>query len=304
MGNERRVSALAPERLRFGDREVALTSLDRVLWPQAGFSKRDLIDYYLETAPLILPHIRGHGLTLARYPQGVEERGFPQTECRGRPEWMATEALRLASGELRNHCVVDDAAGLAWVANQNTVELHPFLAPVRRRDRPDAVVFDLDPAPEVDFRQTAHVALRLRDELGAIGLRSFVKTSGARGLHVHVPLAGSAHFDDCKRVAREIAARLAAADPTLVTDSLSPARRGPRVLIDWSRMTPQATLVAPYSLRAMSRATVAMPLRWEELEAAPREGLWFGPQDVGRRRERDPDPFGPLPRVRQRLPSS
>jgi bifunctional non-homologous end joining protein LigD len=290
------------ETLELDGRAVALTNLERVLWPSTGFTKGRLIEYYVAAAPLILPHIRGHGLTLARYPQGVRGRGFAQTECRGRPEWMATQEVRLANGELRIHCVVDDAAGLAWVANQNAIELHPFLAPASQPRRPDALVFDLDPSAGDSGAVAPELARRLREELAARGLASFVKTSGARGLHVYAPLGGTADFERCKDFARGIAARLAEADPDHVTDRVGPRRGDARVLIDWTRMTERATVAVAYSLRAMSRPTVSMPLRWEELDEIPADQLWFEPDEVPGRAERHGDPFAEVARSRQELP--
>ena len=286
----------------FAGRAIALTNLDRILWPEAGFTKARLVEYYTRVAPLILPHIRGRGLTLARYPGGVEGRGFAQTECRGRPEWMATQEVRLTNGTVRRHCVVEDRAGLAWVANQSALELHTFLAPASRPDRPDAVVFDLDPATENAARIMSQVAVRLREMLAEEDLESFVKTSGARGLHVYVPTGGTAGFVRCKSFAREFAARLAAQHPDRITDSLSPRRRGDRLLVDWTRMSERATIVAPYSPRALQRPSVSVPLRWDELDERRPAGLWFEPDDVIERIESVGDPFAPIASMRQTLP--
>jgi len=286
----------------FGGRRVELTNLDKVLWPEAGFTKGQLVDYYLGSAPLILPHVRGRGLTLARYPDGVRGRGFAQTECRGRPDWMRTHDVTLSDGTLRRYCVIDDAAGLAWVANQNALELHPFLAPALRPGRPAALVFDLDPPARPIGGVVPEVALRLRDELDGLGLESFVKTSGAGGLHVYVPLGGSADFERCKSFARATAERLSAADPDRVAASASPRGRGGRMLIDWTRMSERATIVAAYSLRAMNWPSVSMPLRWDELSGARPEDLFFGPEEVAVRVREHGDPFAEVAEMRQELP--
>jgi len=287
--------------IELGGHAITLTSLDRVIWPAAGFTKAQLLDYYVSAAPLLLPHIRGHGLTLARYPQGIEAQGFPQTECRGRPEWMPTQEVRLADGETRRHCVANEAAALAWIANQNTVELHAFLAPMNTPQRPDAVVLDLDSETDLARRALREVALELRGELDSLGLESFVKTSGAGGLHVYVPTGGSAGFDQCKRFARALAARLSARNPKRITDDLRRRRRGSRVLIDWTRMSERATVVAPYSLRAMSWPSVSMPLQWDELADREADELWFEPADIEQRLQ--VDAFARVTELRQRLPS-
>src|SRR4051794_7385435 len=208
--------------------DVALTSLDRVLWPRAGFTKGDMVGYYERVAPALLPHIADRALTLGRFPRGIDEPGFAQTECRGRPGWMATRAIRLRDGRVREYCVVNDARSLRWVANQSAIELHPFLARGEHHDEPTHVVFDLDPGPAAGTADCCRVALRLREVLG---LESFVKTSGSVGLHVLVPLNTPHAYDETKAFARDVAAGLAAEDPGRVTDRVRADRAG-RVLID------------------------------------------------------------------------
>jgi bifunctional non-homologous end joining protein LigD len=190
-------------------RDVPLTNLDRVLFPRAGFTKGDLVDYYVQVAPALLPHVRDRALTLGRWPGGVDARGFAQTECRGRPEWMATSAVRLRDGRVREHCVVDSAAALAWVANQSAIELHPFLARAGHHDEPTHVVLDLDPGPATTMADCCRVALALRELLGELGLAAVVKTSGSLGLHLHVPLGLPHDGEHVKRFARAVAEALA-----------------------------------------------------------------------------------------------
>ncbi len=264
-------------------RELTLTTLDRPLFPAAGWTKRDLVAYYLAVAPVLVPHLRGRPLTLARFPDGVDGRGFLQNECRGRPAWMRSADLRLRTGAVRRYCVLDEAAALAWVANLAAVELHPYLVDVADPDRPVALVLDLDPGEGASLVDCCRVALRLRLLLAEHGLDAPVKTSGGAGLHLAIPVRG-ASFAATKAFARTLAARLRADAPDAVTDDLRPGQRHGRVLVDWLQNEPRRSTVAPYSLRAAATPLVSTPLLWEEVEAAAAEGdarpLLVRPADV------------------------
>ena len=243
--------------LDLAGRRVELTTPERVLWPAARFTKRDLLDYYLRIAPVLLPHLRDRPLTLGRFPAGVEERGFAETECRGAPGWLRTEPIRLRNGEVRNYCVVEDQAGLAWLANRSVIELHPFLG----GERPQAVAFDLDPGVPAGLVECAEVALLLRDRLGQ---RAVVKTSGSVGLHVFVPT--TATYEETRAFARDVAEELASARPDLVVSTTDRAAREGKVLVDWMQNARMRSTVAPYSLRAAPWPTVSTPVSWEEVE--------------------------------------
>jgi bifunctional non-homologous end joining protein LigD len=288
------------------DRSVTLTSLDRVLWPRAGFTKGAMIDYYARVAPALLPHIAGRALTLGRFPAGVDGRGFAQTECRGRPRWMRTAALRLRDGRIRRFCVVDDRPSLLWIANQTAIELHPFLARADRQDEPTLVVLDLDPGPGAGMLDCCRVALRAREMLRERGLEAFVKSSGSSGLHVYVPLNTPHGYGETKPFARELAARLAAEAPDHVTDRTPTALRTGRVLVDWLANDASRSMVAPYSLRAADYPTVSAPLRWEEVEVAlstrAPERLFFTAVDFPARLDAVGDPLAAAVELRQRLP--
>jgi bifunctional non-homologous end joining protein LigD len=267
--------------LDLGGRRVELTTPDRVLWPAAGFTKRDLLDYYLRVAPVLLPHLADRPLTLGRFPEGVEGRGFAQTECRGAPAWLRTEPIRLRGGEIRNYCVVEDEAGVAWLASRSVIELHTFLG----LDRPDSIVFDLDPGEPADIVDCAEVALLLRDHLGD---EAVVKTSGSAGLHVFVPT--TAPYEETRALARRVAEELEAAHGARVISTTDRAARTGKVLIDWMQNAPMRSTVAPYSLRAAPWPTVSTPVSWEEVTrcAAERrpELLTFLAGDVLERVER------------------
>jgi bifunctional non-homologous end joining protein LigD len=243
-----------------GGRPIELTSLDKVLWPQTGFTKGDMIRYYAAVSPAILPQIERRALTLGRWPDGVEGRGFAQTECRGRPEWMPTASVTLRNGEVRRHCLVADLAALLWVANQNAIELHAFLHRSDDPLHPTAALFDLDPGRGSDILDCCRVALELRDALEEEGLRSVVKASGSAGLHVLVPWDVPHEYAESKAFVRSIAGQRAAAD---------------RVRVDWAQNNPGRSLVAPYSLRATRSPTVSLPVPWDEIErAAKTEDAW------------------------------
>ena len=275
---------------------VALSNLDRVLWPEAGFTKGEMVDYYRRVAPVLLPHLAGRHLTLWRFPEGVHRQGFWQNECRGAPAWLRTAEIR---GQ--RFCVVDDVRSLVWLANLGTVELHPFLSRADEPDRPTALVLDLDPGAPADVLDCAAVALQLRERLP----RSYLKTSGSLGLHVVVPLASGHTFDETKAFARAVAEALATEQPDeVVATARRDARRG-KVLVDWLQNDATRSTVAPYSLRATPWPTVSTPLEWTELEealAARRpELLTFTPELVFERLERLGDFWRPVLEHPERL---
>lgn len=266
-----------------------VTSPDRVLWRATGFTKRDLVDYYAAVADALVPHLSGRPLTLGRYPNGVDAPGFAQTECRGRPEWMATKTLRLRSGAVRRFCVVEDPRSLVWVANLGTVELHPYLG--GGPDGEDAVLalFDLDPVPGAGPVEAARAALRVRELLAGLGLAAFAKTSGSLGVHVFVPLNVPHPYAQVRTFCEEVAARLHDAG----------------VRVDCAQNHPRRSLVAPYSLRAARLPTVSAALTWQELEraAAERRGelVCVTAEQMPERIERLGDPFAAVLEVEQEL---
>jgi bifunctional non-homologous end joining protein LigD len=288
----------APYVLSLDGREVRITHPSRVLWPRTRFTKRDLVDYLLAVAPALLPHIRGRGLTLRRFPEGVDGPGWFQAECRGCPSWMRTFDVAGRAGRTWRYCVVDDTAGLAWTANLGTLELHPFLSTIERPTEPTALVLDLDPGPPTGLLACARVALLLRSRLASAGLDAVPKTSGSVGLHVYVPLAPGHTFERTKAFARSLAASLAAEHPDLVTNVIDRSRRAGLVYLDWIQNDASRSTVAPYSLRVTPWPLVSTPITWEELEDAVGssrpESLVFTPRDVLARIDRFGDLFAPL----------
>ncbi len=287
-------------------RKLKLSNLDKVLWPLAGYTKGQMIDYYMEIGPVLLPHIAGRPMTLRRFPEGVEHLNWYQTQCRGRPEWLPTHPITTATGETHHYCLVNDIASLVWVANLGTIELHPFLAPADRSGQPTVAVFDLDPGSPADVIDCCEVALWLRERLESEGLASFAKTSGSAGLHVYVPLNSETSFEQTKSFARAIARLLGEKHPDRIIDQMTRSLRAGRVLIDWLQNDPTRSTVAPYSLRGMAWPTVSMPVTWREIEEALSlrrpERLTFTATEVKDRIAKVGDPFQPVLQTKQSLP--
>jgi bifunctional non-homologous end joining protein LigD len=265
-----------------GDRTLHLTSLDKVLYPATGFTKRDLIDYYARVADVLLPHIAGRPLTLGRWPSGVQARGFAQMECRGAPDWMRTRQLVLRTGEVRNYCVVDDLASLVWVANLGTIELHPYPGVGPDGELAAFAIFDLDPQGSARLLDAARAALAVRELLVQRGFEPVVKTSGGDGIHVFAPLAELVEFERVRETCAQIAAELAA----------------PAIAVDCLQNHPRRSLAAPYSLRAAALPLVSTPVEWGEIERAVEAGderaLTFTAAEIPARIEAHGDLFAAL----------
>ena len=268
-------------------RQLQVSSLERVLWPVTGTTKAELLQHYLSVAPLLLPHLADRPLTLHRYPQGVGGPHFFQTRTPPHPPWVRTVTLSYPrTGKTFEAAVVDDLPGLVWAVNLTTVELHPFLGRTGELASPTALVLDLDPGPPAGMLEACAVGLLLRAELDALGLRSYPKTSGGKGLHVQVPVE-AATYDATKGLARRLARDLVRTHPSLVVDRMTRALRPGKVLVDWSQNDPGKSTVAPWSARGQPVPTVSVPVAWEEVEHAVRErderALVFTLADVPRR---------------------
>jgi bifunctional non-homologous end joining protein LigD len=291
-------------------RRLELSNLDKIFYPRTGFTKGQVIDYYLRIAPALLPHLRDRPLTLKRYPEGVDGPFFYEKRCpRHRPSWVKTEKVWSGSNEeFIDFCVADDAPTLAWAANLADLELHTSMSLAREIERPTMVVFDLDPGPPAGIVECCDVGLRLRALLDRLGLASFPKTSGSKGLQVYVPVNGPASYDETKTFAHAVAKLLEAERPDQVLSRMTKALRVGKVFVDWSQNDVHKTTVCVYSLRAKERPTVSTPLRWDEVEAGARtrDGgrLVFEADDVLRRVERHGDLFAPVLTLRQALPAA
>ena len=279
-------------------RTLSLTNLDKVLWPATGFTKGDMLDYYRAIAPALLPHLAGRPLTMRRFPDGILEPSWYQTECRGRPDWLSVLRITGPTGKPHEFCVVDDLPSLLWVANLATIELHPFLGVAHAPDRPTAMVFDLDPGRPAGLLHCCTVALRIRAMLREFGLEAWPKSSGTRGLHLYVPVHAEISYADTKSFARQLARRLVSEQPAVVVDRSSLALRAGRVFVDWSQNDRMKSTVAPYSLRAALRPSVSTPVTWDEIETALARrdvsALVPWPQQVLRRVASLGDIFAPM----------
>jgi bifunctional non-homologous end joining protein LigD len=280
-------------------RTVRLSNLDKVLYPKAGFTKRDVIDYYARIAPVLLPHLEDRALTLKRYPNGVEGDFFYEKNAPShRPDWVRTARV----GGI-DYVVVDGEATLVWLANLADLELHTSLALVTDPARPTLVAFDLDPGAPATIVECCRVAELLHGMFDGLGLESFAKTSGSKGMQVYVPLNSEATFAQTKGFAKAVAELLAREEPDLVVARQTKSARKGKVLVDWGQNDEAKTTITVYSLRAMERPTVSTPLTWDEVRGARRpEDLVFEAGEVLRRVEEHGDLFAPVLSLVQRLP--
>jgi bifunctional non-homologous end joining protein LigD len=257
-----------PRVIELNDRRLTLSSLDKVLWPEDGITKADLIQYYQEVADLVLPFLIDRPLSLVRCPEGTQgECAYHRHALPGLPPWIPTKRIRseyAAQGHVQ-YIVGSDRAALIYLLNIGCVSFHPWSTTVRAVDRPDLMLFDLD-AIEVSFREVRMAALLVRDLLAGFGLRSWVKTSGGNGLHVMVPLDARETYDRVLTCAETIARLAIAREPSLFTLDMRRARRRGKILIDAHRNHRGATLVSPYAARERPGAPVSTPLEWSELE--------------------------------------
>jgi bifunctional non-homologous end joining protein LigD len=256
----------AREQLRVGRQTVPLSNTGKVLFPADGITKGDLIRYYQEIAGVMLPYLRDRPLSLARYPEGITgERIFQKNVGRHFPDWIPRAEVDKVGGELCQ-VLAEKPADLVYLANQAAVELHALLSRTGALHQPDQLIFDLDPPGDDRFSDVRTVALRLRAILADdLGLTSYVKTTGSRGLHVEVMLNAREDFDSVREFARQVALVLVAAEPDLVTVEPRKAARGDRIYADIMRNGYAQTAVAPYSVRAHPGAPVAVPLHWDEV---------------------------------------
>ncbi|MET0557242.1 MAG: DNA ligase D [Solirubrobacterales bacterium] len=295
-------------RVDVAGRELSLSNLDKVLYPATGFTKGQLIEWYAEISEVLLPHLRGRPLTMKRYPDGVDGGHFYEKRCpKHRPEWVRTARVWSERHEEEiDYCLVEDLPTLVWAANLADVELHTSLSLAKQIERPTALVFDLDPGAPADVLDCAQVALWIRGLFEQLGLSSFPKTSGSKGIQLYAPLNTDVTYEQTKPFARQVAETLEAKFPDRVVSRMTKSKRAGKVLIDWSQNDQHKTTVSVYSLRAKERPTVSTPLEWEELEAALDAGdaarLVFDHADVLRRVTDRGDLFAPLLSEAQELP--
>jgi bifunctional non-homologous end joining protein LigD len=289
-------------------KQLKLSNLEKVLYPATGFTKQQVIDYYVRIAPAMVPHLAERPLTRKRYPNGVDEEFFYEKNApQHRPDWVKTAPIW--SGRNRRtiyYILANDLATLVWLANLAAIELHPSLALAEDITCPTMMVFDLDPGPPANIVQCCQVALWLREIFEHFGLQSFPKTSGSKGLQIYVPLNTPTNYESTKTFSHALAQLLEHEHPELVVSDMKRQLRTGKVFVDWSQNDEHKTTVAVYSLRAREHPTVSTPVTWEEVQRALKKKdanqLVFEAKQVVSRVEKMGDLFAPLLELKQRLP--
>jgi len=250
-------------------RTLAVSNLDKVLYPKDGFTKGELINYYIQIAPVLLPHLKNRPLTMKRYPDGVEGEFFYEKNCPShRPNWVQTVKVWSESNERTvQYCLAQDLPTLVWAANLADIELHTSLSRKNDVARPTMMVFDLDPGAPADIVQCCQVGLWLREILAGMKLKSWAKTSGSKGLQVYVPLNTAVTYEQTKELSHAIAEHLEREHPRLVVSKMAKALRKGKIFVDWSQNDEHKTTICVYSVRARDTPTASTPVTWEEVEA-------------------------------------
>jgi bifunctional non-homologous end joining protein LigD len=300
--------ASKPEVVEIEGKHLSLTNLDKVLYPATGFTKGQVIDYYARIAPVLLPHLKEHPLTLKRYPGGVDqEYFFEKNATKHRPDWVKTVPV-WSEGNQRdvNYILANDLPTLVWTANLAAIELHPSLSLAKDIMCPRSIVFDLDPGAPANIVQCCQVGIWLRDIFEHFGLQSFPKTSGSKGLQVYVPLNSPTSYDVTKPFAHALARLLENEHRDFVVSDMKKELRVGKVFVDWSQNDEHKTTISVYSLRAREHPTVSTPVKWEEVEQTLKKKdatlLVFEAGQVLDRVQKMGDLFAPLEKLKQKLP--
>lgn len=248
-------------------RSFTLSNLDKVLWPGEGYTKGELIHYYLEIAPYIMEHLRDRPMVFTRYPHGIEDKHFYQKNAPASlPEWIKTFPYYSVESERQiDFILIEESATLAWLANQACIEMHPWLSRFASEDYPDFIVFDLDPSPGNTFDQVRQIALLTKQVLDQLGLRSYIKTSGSEGLHIYLPIINEYSYDDVREFALPVAKIICTMLPDIATIERAVKKRGAKVYVDYMQNVKGKTLCSAYSVRPRHGATVSTPIYWEEV---------------------------------------
>src|SRR5580658_10016635 len=289
-------------------KQLKLSNLDKVLYPATGFTKQQIIDYYVRIAPAMVPHLAGRALTRKRYPNGVDEEFFYEKNApQHRPDWVKTAPIWSGTNRRTIHYILaNDLATLVWLANLAAIELHPSLSLAEDITRPTMMVFDLDPGLPANIVQCCQVGLWLREIFEHFDLQSFPKTSGSKGLQIYVPLNTPTNYESTKTFSHALAQLLEHDHRDLVLSEMKKQVRTGKVLVDWSQNDEHKTTIAVYSLRAREHPTVSTPVTWEEVERAGKKKdanlLVFEAKQVVQRVEKMGDLFAPVLELKQRLP--
>ena len=289
-------------------KKLTLSNLEKVMYPETGFTKGQLIDYYVQIAPVLLPHLKGRPLTMKRYPGGVGGQFFYEKNCPvHRPEWVKTAPVwSEGNNKWMQYCLAQDLPTLVWAANLADIELHTSLSLGKKIEQPTFLVFDLDPGAPADIVQCCQVGLWVRRIFEKLGLESFAKTSGSKGLQVYVPLNTTVTYEQTKPFAKEIARMLERAYPEQVVSDMKKSQRTGKVLVDWSQNDQHKTTICVYSLRAKDRPTASTPVTWKEVEQCLKKKdaslLVFESDKTLSRMEKHGDLFEPVLKLKQKLP--
>jgi bifunctional non-homologous end joining protein LigD len=289
-------------------KQLKLSNLEKVLYPATGFTKQQVIDYYVRIAPAMVPHLAGRPLTRKRYPNGVDEEFFYEKNApQHRPDWVKTAPIWSGRNRRTIHYILaDDLATLVWLANLAAIELHPSLALAEDLTCPTMMVFDLDPGPPANIVQCCQVGMWLREIFEHFGLQSFPKTSGSKGLQIYVPLNTPTNYESTKTFSHALAQLLEHEHPEMVVSDMKKQLRTGKVFVDWSQNDEHKTTIGVYSLRAREQPTVSTPVTWEEAERALKKKdaslLVFEAKQVVARVDKLGDLFAPVLELKQRLP--
>jgi bifunctional non-homologous end joining protein LigD len=290
-------------------KHLRVSNLDKVLWPESGFTKGQMIDYCARIGPVLLPHLKDRPLTLKRYPNGVNGMHFYEKNCpEHRPEWVQTAPIwSPGNNKWMKYCMVQDLATLVWAANLADIELHTSLSKADDIMRPSFIVFDLDPGEPANIVHCCRVGLWVREIFEHLGLKAFAKTSGSKGLQIYVPLNTPVTYEQTKPFAHELARLLEKKHPELVVSDMKKVLRTGKVFVDWSQNDDYKTTVCVYSLRAKARPTVSTPVSWDEVVNCLKQEdpnlLVFTSDQVLGRVQKYGDIFEPVLRLKQKLPS-
>src|SRR5262245_52252549 len=295
--------------LQVAGRDVSLSNLDKVMYSEAGFTKGQVINYYTRISRYILPHLKDRPITMKRFPDGINGEYFYEKDAPSfTPKWIKIYPIPRTSGKsMINYILINDLATLVWSANMANLEIHPFLAKAPNIDVPTMMVFDLDPGDQTNILKSCRAAFLVKGVLDRLNLKSLVKVSGSKGIHLHVPLNTEVTYEMTQALARTIAQFLGREHPDLIVSEMAKEKRKGKVFIDWSQNSEHKSTVAVYSLRAKGdRPFVAMPVTWNELKKALKKddaaSLWFEPEAALKRLKKTGDRFASVLKLKQKLP--
>ncbi|PWU10163.1 MAG: ATP-dependent DNA ligase [Verrucomicrobia bacterium] len=296
----------SPSVLEVDGKKVVVRNLNKIFYPKTGFTKGDVINYYIKISSVLLPHLECRPISLKRYPEGVTGSFFYEKQCPShRPKWIKTVRVKKSDGCPIQYCTIHNLAALIWAANLADLEIHTFLHKAPQLKTPTAIAFDLDPGPPANIVQCCEVALLIKVILASIKLEGFAKTSGSKGLQIYIPLnTAPVTYKETNAFARGIAELLEKEFPKQVISRMKKSLRRGKVFVDWSQNDQAKTTVNVYSLRAKDAPTVSTPVTWEEVErtAKKKSILSFESDEVLDRIEKLGDLFAPVIKMKQKLP--